>query len=109
MGMVSYYIESVSKYTVRTRIIRPRARTSSPKFPPLDKGRKTHQKSAPLRQEKKRKTPNLTKRGKSNVLAQGPIIRVLTVIEYSRGDVEYSKRGCCRASNPTSVKLGIRH
>ena len=51
----------------------------SPKFPPLEKGRKTHQKSAPTSQKKKKKTPDLTRRGKSNVLAHGPIIRVLTV------------------------------
>ena len=43
------------------------------------KGEK-HQKLAPPRQKKKKKTPNLTKRGKSNILAPGLIIRILTVI-----------------------------
>ena len=43
------------------------------------KGRKTHQKSAPIRQKTKKKTTDLTWRGQSNVLAHGLIIRVHTV------------------------------
>ena len=51
----------------------------SPKFPPPEEGGETHQKSAP--EDKKKKAPHLTKRGSSNVLAQGSFIRVLTVLE----------------------------
>ena len=32
------------------------------------------------KKKKKKKTPDLTERGKSNVRADGPIIRVLTVL-----------------------------
>ena len=55
---------------------------NSLKFPPLEKGRKTP-KICPGRQKKKKKTPDHTKRGNSNVLAQGSFIRVLTVPDIS--------------------------
>ena len=51
------------------------------KFPPLQAGPKAHQKSALLRQKKKNKTPNLTMRSKSGVLAHSPIILVLMVLD----------------------------
>jgi len=43
----------------------------NPKFLPLEKERKARQKSALPRLTKKKKTPDLTKRGNSNILAQG--------------------------------------
>jgi len=43
------------------------------------KGAKNTPKICPERQKKKKKIPDLTKRGKSNFLAQGSFIRVLTV------------------------------
>ena len=66
----------------------------SPKFPPLEKERKTHQKSAP-QDKKKKNTPGLTKRGNSNVLAQGWFIRVLAVPCSSPADIRHDPmRGC---------------
>lgn len=51
-----------------------------PKFPPPEKERKTHEKPTP--QDKQRsKNHYLTRRGNSNVLVYGPIIRVLTVVK----------------------------
>jgi len=42
-----------------------------------------HTKNLPLEtEEKRKKTPDHTKRGNSNVLAHSPIIRVLTVVEF---------------------------
>ena len=51
-------------------ILRTRIRTA--------KGRQTHQKTGPQRQIKKKKTLDLTRRGDSNVLAQGPITGTVT-------------------------------
>ena len=54
-----------------------------PKFPLLDRGdertAKTDPLSSSLRQNKKKKEPDPASKGNSNVLASGPIIRVLTV------------------------------
>jgi len=44
-----------------------------------DKRGETPKKSAPRDKKKKRKTPDHSKRGNSNVLANGPIIRVPAV------------------------------
>lgn len=53
----------------------------SPKFPPLEKGEKHTKNLPPPRDEREgEEVPDLTKRGKSNALAHGPIIRVLTVV-----------------------------
>ena len=43
------------------------------------KGAKSTAKICPPETKEKEKTRDLTRRGKSNVLAHGPIIRVLTV------------------------------
>lgn len=47
----------------------------------------------PLRQRKKKQTPDLTKRGNPNVLVQGPIIRVLSVCG-EMGDMRGGKEIC---------------
>ena len=50
-----------------------------PVFPPLEKGAKNTPKNTSSETNKKKKRPDHTKRGNSNVLTQGSFIRVLTV------------------------------
>ena len=47
-------------------------------------GRKKHAKNMPL-ETKKTKTPNPSGGGNSNVLAQGPIIQVFAIVDFSGG------------------------
>ena len=64
------------------RIIGPETKTSE--IPSLGQGgertAKTDPLSPSLRQNKKKKEPDVTSKGNSNVLARGPIIPVLTVV-----------------------------
>ena len=62
--------------TIKIRIIGPCAMQSEISF--SGKGVKNTLKIGPTETGKKKKTPDHTKRGRSNVLAHGPVVRVLT-------------------------------
>jgi len=78
--LVSYYVLLLLD-TVETGIIGPLAKTFE--IPSLGQGGERTAKSdllrPSLRQKKKKKEPDHTNKGNSNVLESGPIIPVLTV------------------------------
>src|SRR5437588_11578349 len=81
-----------------------------PVFPPPEKGAKNTPKSTSSEINKKKKRPDHTKRGNSNVLAQGLFIRVLTVV-WSEGRREgrtiYKSHQCLLIVRPRGLGITV--